>query len=611
MCGIAGAADSGQTRDVAARVRAMLDAMRHRGPDASAVQELAGCEGRRIALGAVRLRIIDLDPVADQPIANADESVWVACNGEIYNFRELRAELIAAGYEFRSNGDTECIVHLYRHVGGDVARLASRLRGMFAIAIWDVRLGRLSLVRDRLGIKPLHWVRTVGGIAFCSEQRPLAGAGAGFVSGAPSLTAIAGLLTKGAVPHATPALEGIRRLGPGELLTWDGADEVIARWWKPAFAYRADLLDRDAARSDIASVFDGAVARHLVADRPTGVFLSSGVDSSAIATVAARSGAQKSLTVRFPDDPASDEGQAAEATARALGFEHIAVPVTGSEVRRLLPEFVRSLDSPSADGLNTWLVCRAAREAGLVVALSGLGGDELFAGYRTFKLVPRLRAALSVITRVPRPARRLLASAMDATARTRPLARALTDFAGMSGAYHATRAIFQPHELADIGLPAPHLVEVAAHMDPLDAVTLLELQSYLLDQLLADSDSTSMAHSIEIRVPLLDDEVIEAALSLPPPVRRQGKNLLADAVGLGQRAAKRPFALPFASWLSGPLCDTFRDAVLDDALPLGDVLPSPFRRQLWQQFDSGRAHWSKVWAIGMLRMWPGANGLRW
>ena len=585
----------------------MVRAMHHRGPDANGTKVFASDVGRRATLGAVRLRIIDVAPTADQPMSDATGVVTTVFNGELYNFKELRAELSAMGYAFRTSSDTECLVHLYDYLDGDVARIAGRLRGMFAFAIWDNARGRLVAARDRLGIKPFHWTLTPRGFAFCSEQRGLVAAG--LIDGSPNLDAIAGYLAKGVVANGQNILHDAQHLSPGEALSWDGGKPIIERWWRPVFTTRADLLARDRAQDHITSNVTDAVARHLVADRAVGVFLSSGTDSTAIATLAAQSGAQRSLTVCFPDEPALNEGDVASATAARLGFDHVDVPVTGSDAAELLPSFLQSLDSPTADAFNNWLVCRAARDAGLVVVLSGVGGDELFAGYRTFRQVPWLRAISPVIGRLPSAARRVSAHALRRLPQTRPLARAFSAAPGSAGAYHAIRRIFDDAEIEGMGLAKPRLLGLANDPGGIDAVTLLELESYLRDQLLPDADTTSMSHSLELRVPLLDDNVVDAALALPVSMRVHGKQLLATAAGIGDRPPKRTFTLPLEHWLKGPLRDTLRDALLDDALPFADVLPATFRERLWRDYEHGRCHWNKAWTVAVLRMWPGANGL--
>ncbi len=610
MCGIAGAVgDVARAPDSLGRVRAMVAAIDHRGPDANGVVALSGPRGPEVVLGAVRLRIIDLAPAADQPMANAESDVWTVFNGEIYNFRELRATLEAAGFTFKSSSDTEVLVNLYRYLDGDVDAIARRLRGMFAFAIFDTTTGRLVAARDRLGIKPFAWTRSPHGLAFCSEQRALARAG--FVTGAPNLDALGGYLVKGVAANGQSILEGVRHLTPGHALTWHDGNLTESTWWEPRVTSRTTLVSEELAQRELDDVAPDAVRRHLVADRTVGVFLSSGTDSQAVAALAARDGAIKSLTVTFPEEPDLDEAGPARDAAQRFGLDHSEVPVTARDALDAFPRALASFDSPTADGFNTWLISRAAKDAGLVVVLSGLGGDELFAGYRTFQTVPQLRQVLRVVNRVPATGRSILAAAGARYAVTRPWVRALDGGRGLSDAYHLTRRLFARSEIEGLGLHEPALQEVPDFSDPTDGITLLELQSYLRDQLLPDSDTTSMSHSIELRVPLLDDDMVSVALALPARMRKNGKQLLATSAGLGERPPKRPFALPMQQWATTSLRDITRDALLDDSLPFADVLPATFRRQLWEDTKANRVQWAKPWSVAVLRLWPQANGFDW
>lgn len=587
----------------------MLAGIHHRGPDANGIESLEGPGTRSATFGAVRLRIIDLDPTADQPMSNATGDIWTVFNGEIYNFRELRAELEAAGFKFRSSCDTECLVHLYQHLDGDVVRIANRLRGMFAFAIWDSKTGRVVLARDRLGIKPLYWTPTNDGFAFCSEQRALAKCGV--IAAEPNLSAVAGYLAKGVVPSDTSLLSNVEHLAAGHCMTWTGGQPEITEWWRPVLSFRADLGFEDRAQTELGNVVTDAVSRHLVADRRVGVFLSSGTDSAAVATIAAHAGAQESLTLTFPDDPSLDEGSAAAATASRLGTHHHEVPMCRSDALVAMEPAIASFDSPTADGFNSWLLARAAKQAGMTVVLSGLGGDELLAGYPTFTSVPRLRRMLPFINATPHGVRRGLARALDPLPRTRPWTRALEGGHGYGGAYHLMRRLFGDREIETLGLVPPALRGVSERLEAVDAVTLLEIQNYLRAQLLPDADTTSMAHSIELRVPLLDDRVVSTALAFPPHIRANGKRLLAAAAGLPHQPAKRPFALPMQDWIDTSLQAAVRGAILDDSLPFADILPRVFREKLWHDTEQKQVHWAKPWSVAVLRLWPHANGFDW
>ena len=385
MCGFVGWAG----RDASAGpIRLGVDAIAHRGPDAAGVTELGGPDGERgvrCVLGSVRLRIIDISPEGDQPMPNEDGSAWVSFNGELYNHPELRAWLDGRGHTFRSKTDTEALVHAYEEFADDPHRMLDRLRGMFAFGLWDSNRGRLFMARDRLGIKPLYYAQTSdGGVAFASEIRALARAGV--ITPSPDTDAIRGYLLRGVIPGPSSAFEGVRELPAGCYALWDGSGPPqVRRWWSLSMA--SDPAVAAAPVEALSEALEDAVARHLVADRPIGVFLSSGVDSGAIATVAAKRGTIRTFTVTFPD-LGDDEGSAAADLARRIGASHEEVQVTATDVESWVRRGLADMDQPTHDGLNSWLVSRAAHEAGLVVALSGLGGDELFGGYGSFGFVP-------------------------------------------------------------------------------------------------------------------------------------------------------------------------------------------------------------------------------
>ena len=374
MCGIAGWAGPSTSGTHEAEITRAITALHHRGPDASAVKILHG--DRSAVLGAVRLRIRDLSSAADQPLSSPDGMVWVSFNGELYNEAELRHKLIAAGHRFRTQTDTECLVHLYEDVDGDPHRMLPQLRGMFSFAIWDTRRGRLLLARDRLGIKPLVYVRSGSGIYFASEVRALLSAGV--VSDAEP-AALGPFLAWGSLPSGRSIVAGVQNLAPGHFLSWDGSEHV-ERWWAPSYVPHPELNGPDQAREQLRAALEDSVSRHLVADRTVGLFLSSGVDSGAIATLAAAAGSQRALTVTFPEASDLDETDGATEIARELGIAHEVVPVRSADIGDLFPSFLKSLDHPTVDGFNTWIVCRAASETGLVVALLAWGATSCSAG---------------------------------------------------------------------------------------------------------------------------------------------------------------------------------------------------------------------------------------
>lgn len=608
MCGIAGWAGTGDPAVAERNVRRAVDALAHRGPDANGTRRFPGL--RSGVLGAVRLRIVDLSSSADQPLSNDEGSVCVAFNGELYNFRELRLKLEKAGHRFRTDGDTECLVHLYEESDGDISRMLPELRGMYAFAIWDTARQRLLLARDRLGIKPLLWTLVDGGIAFASEVRALARGG--WLSGEVNPAAINEYLAWGSVPGDRTILAGAEKLRPGSFLLWEGGSPEITRWWSPFVRPQTELASFGSAQERLRAVLTDSVGRHLVAERTVGLFLSSGTDSTALATLAASQGAQRGITVTFPEHPALSEGDVAAETARELGITHEQVPVTGKDVADSLATFLSSLDQPTTDAFNTWLVCRSAKDAGLVVALSGLGGDELFGGYPTFSLAPKSQRLITLLSRLPFGARRSTAGLLSRWQPGGRAARLLMAPIGTTGAYGAVRRLYGDADLHRLGLGPAGDVAIPRYGEVGDSLTHLELTRFMADQLLPDTDSVSMAHSLEVRVPLIDDSVVDLCLAIPSAVRlAPQKQLLRAASGIAGAPIKRPFTMPFADWLKGPLCDAIRDGVCSDERPFGQLLPGAYRRSIWEAYERGRVHWSRPWALAVLRLWPEANGFMW
>jgi asparagine synthase (glutamine-hydrolysing) len=607
MCGLLGVV---RTRCDDADERAIVEglaALDHRGPDARIIRNFAN-GGRGCTLGHTRLRIIDLSPEGDQPLPNEEASVWVAYNGELYNHPELRAELERHEHRYRSLTDTEDLVHLYERMRGDVPSMLGRLRGMFAFALWDETRGRLILARDRLGIKPLYWTDVSGGVAFASEIRALVRAG--FAADHIDEDDLGRYLVWGRVRGARTIFSDVVELPPGSWLEWSGGAPVVRAWARPDVEPDTNVA-ADAERF-LRAALDDSVERHLVADRSVGVFLSGGIDSGAVAALAANRGASRMFTVAFPET-GDDEAASAAGLARQLGAQHDRVPVTGAEVASMFPDILRSMDQPTSDGVNTWVVCRAAHDAGLVVALSGVGGDELFGGYPSFRLVPLVERAARAASVLPSNIRIRVARDLARFVPDDRMARVLTASKGSEGAYAAVRELRAPVLLRSAGVCVPSDADAVTSVDgchPADRVTMLELRNYLPDQLLRDTDQMSMAHSLEVRVPLLDDNVVRTALALPAAVRaEEGKRLLARAARVPP-TAKRPFALPFERWLRGPLRDPVRDALLSDELPFANELPGGFRRGVWEAFERGRTHWSRPWSIAVLRRWPVENGIR-
>ena len=605
MCGIAGVASRGGAF-TAADADVAAHRLHHRGPDAGGSRSFGEC-----ALGHTRLRIIDLSPLGDQPLPNEDRTVWAVFNGEIYNFGELRRDLESAGHRFLSDTDSEVLVHLYEEDGDE---LASRLRGMFAFAIWDTRRRRLLLCRDRLGVKPLYYRVEGGDLAFASEVQALAR-----TSDEVDVAALHGFLRLGWVPGPATILAGVEELLPGHQLSWEDGSATVRRYWSLPVP---DPGSAPPTPAELADVLRDAMRRHLVADVPVGLFLSAGVDSVVLARLAADIAPDlRSYTVAF--DTPEDESPEAQAIARRLGIENTVVRVDDIEALASLGSFVAGMDQPTVDGLNSWLISRAVRDAGAVVALSGIGGDELFAGYSTFWHVPRLVRAGRVLGRLPG----LPDAAADALARSGRTAswrgrRALEAVArgGSIDAYAAVRGLFGVAELERLWPPAREhagnrVVRTTGRPggDGLAAVADLELANYLPFQLLRDGDCMSMAHALEVRVPLLDDAVVEVAARGLRSDPAWSKRRLVSAVDpellpLVDRP-KRTFTLPIDDWMRGRL-----NGVVEDALvSLGDAGLGFDRRaltDLWLGYGAGHVGWRPVWALTVLGRWLGERDAR-
>jgi asparagine synthase (glutamine-hydrolysing) len=623
----------------------MCAAMRHRGPDEEGFL-LDQPRAPGLALGMRRLSIIDL-PGGHQPIWNENRDVAVIFNGELYNYRDLRTRLSLCGHRFTTQSDTEILVHGWEEWGED---LLNELRGMFAFALLDLReryatAPILFLARDPLGIKPLYYTQTADCFAFASEVRALLAAG--IAPKQVSQDALTAYLLFGSVSEPVTILEGVFSLPPGHrmlLYVPDRRRMPRARpWWDPTRgpAARDSKKPRDFsnAAARLKPLLEDAVLAHLIADVPVGLFLSSGLDSSAIAALAGRAQAGiRSFTLTFPGT-AYDEGAAVRAVSKHCGTQHTEVPLDGDAMLLRLDEAVSALDQPTMDGINTYFVSWAAREVGLKVALSGLGGDELFAGYQTFADAPQLARMIRAAWFAPAFARRAVApllAALIARKKSadagRKAASAWTNPDKLPHAYFFARALFPPGQLEKLIQPRfrPSTVNAdgvtleptwlgwlertadeARKLEPVAGISWLEMRTYMASTLLRDTDSVSMARSLEVRVPLLDTPLVEFVGSLPDVARRlpgAQKALLTKALGdllpaeiIAQR--KRTFTLPWEQWLRGPLRSKLEASLAEPAPALAPHLHPDGMRSVWSDFLAGKTSWSRPWSLYVLNEW--------
>lgn len=645
MCGICGVAFASRSTDAELRVRAMTAALVHRGPDEDGY--LTG-EPRApgLALGMRRLSIIDL-PGGHQPVWNESRNVAVIFNGELYNYRELRERLARSGHRFATHSDTEILVHAWEEWGED---LLAELRGMFAFALLDLReryatAPILFLARDPLGIKPLYYTQTPDGFAFASEVRALLAAG--IVPKQLSQDALTAYLLFGSISEPVTMLEGVFSLPPGHRLLLYVPDRrrmPRARpWWdatqSPAARDTRKPRDLASAAKQLRPLLEDAVRAHLIADVPVGLFLSSGLDSGAIAALAAREQAGiRSFTLTFPGT-SFDEAPLAGVVAKHCATRHTEVPLDGGAVLSRLDEALAALDQPTMDGINTYFVSWAAREVGLKVALSGLGGDELFAGYRTFSDSPRFARLIRAgwffppfLRRAVSPLVAALAAQRGSPDGGRKAASAWNSPEALPHPYYFARTLFPPGELAQLTEPRfrpstinadgvtleptwlgwlQRTADEARKLEPVAGLAWLELRTYMASTLLRDTDSVSMAQSLEVRVPLLDTPLVEFVSSLPDDARRRTgtqKALLVEAVRdllpqeiLSQR--KRTFTLPWEEWLRGPLRPRLEASFADPAPALAPHLHSQGVRTVWLAFLAGKTSWSRPWSLYVLNEW--------
>lgn len=564
MCGLNGVVRLGASSPPIdeREVLATRDAMKSRGPDgADAWFDPAGLA----ALGHRRLAIIDLSDRARQPFASADGRHLIVFNGEIYNYKELRSEVLSKGASLRSDSDTEVLLDMLVREGPSALR---RARGMFALAMWDRVERRLLLARDPYGIKPLYYADDGGTFRFASQVRALAP----YVDGAVDPAGLCGFLLWGAVPEPFTFLRGVKALPAGHaLLVEDGRLGVPA-----PFERLGDEPAPVGGPADAPAALADSVRAHLVADVPVGLFLSAGVDSSLIASLASRASEAplEAFTLSFDEYEGSsdDELPLAREIARRLGLRHVERRLRRDEFLSALPDVLRAMDQPSIDGFNTYFVSRAAVAAGLKVALSGLGGDELFGSYPSFRQLPRAVRFAKALGRLP-GGRSAWAAVARRARETRPKWAGLADVAAtLEGAYLVRRALFLPSEIpllvggetAREGLGAyeplaalaRYAPETESAGDDWRRVHLLESCQYMRNQLLRDADWASMAHGLEIRVPFADATLRRRFDSLRfEPARSAGKAALLRRVWAGApedvlRRAKTGFTIPVARWLS-------------------------------------------------------------
>ena len=622
MCGIAGVVDYERPIDVSVLAPRLDAALAHRGPDGAGTWTSPIHTTPAVLLVHRRLAIIDPGPGGAQPMSTPDGRHHLVFNGEIYNYRALRADLESRGERFATGSDTEVLLRL---VARDGPAGLARLRGMFAFACWDCADRSLLVARDRFGIKPLYVAANGGRVAFASELSALRAAD--LVEKTPSTAGVLAFLEWGSVPPPLTWTRGVEMLPPGTWRQWTTGGSATTRGMfadvRNAYVGAPPPADADDAfRRDVADALRDSVGAHLVADVPVGVFLSGGIDSGALVSCASSLGASnlQTFTVGFDDE--SSEAERAGRVATAFHTRHHELRVSSRDVACDLAAVVARLDQPTIDAVNSYYVSRAVAATGIKAVLSGAGGDELFGGYPSFARLPRAMAA----KRLAGPLWPAVASLTDVLIPERLRAR-WRHFAETNGsfaeAYRVQRGFLLPDEVRTIAGPALRdadwrqaadavrdaedslLAPISRDEQPAASVARLETRMYLGSQLLRDLDVMSMAHALEVRVPLVDHELLSRVwprLGGHPELMR-GKRLLYESLErpLPLEIVNHPkqgFTLPFARWMNGELAPLVRDGL--QRLADGGWITREAPDRLWSDWSRGASHWTRPWGLSVL-----------
>ena len=619
MCGIAGLIDpsvSAEAREQA--VLRMCESMIHRGPDDLGMTSLG-----MATIGMRRLAIFD-PANGKQPMSTANGQRTLVFNGAIYNFNDLKLELEGNGWRFRTRCDTEVLLAAL-DVWGEGA--LSRLRGMFALALWDAKEESLLLARDPLGIKPLYFSHSGRRLAFASEITPMLNAG--LIDGSIDPASVADYLAWFSVPAPRTIYRNVSSMQPGEVLRFSGGKLTARSDWSFAAisSQQRPCSTRVEFIGELRERLNDTIRAHVLADVPVGAFLSGGLDSAVVAGLMSKASgvALKTFTIGFEEDGFS-EADEAEETARHLGSIHHTRILTGDEVARDLDKFLAAFDQPSGDGVNTYYVSQTAQEGGVKVALSGLGGDELFGGYPSFRQIPMFAGKLAKWRRLPEPLRKLFIEALRmGTARPRKLADILEfamdahDLGALQRRVFSEprrKSILAPEVACGLGLLSPfhpRLESIRADVPSGDLFSLAsawEIRTYMADVLLRDSDVMGMRHSLELRVPFVDRPLIEWLWNQPAQYKfdpRKPKTALVEATAdvlppsLGKRR-KRGFTLPFPIWMRKDLRPFLEDTFSLSSADKSGLFSGAAVQGIWREFisRSDNRDWSRVWSLGSI-----------
>jgi len=629
MCGINGLIGIANTNIAKQKVIAMNNRMRHRGADDEGVfvQE-------NIALGHRRLSIIDLSAAGHQPMSSFDGRYQIVYNGELYNFKELKFELqrVVAGsnqqaYIFQTNTDTEVIIAAYIRWGADCVK---RFNGMFAFAIWDTLNKELFIARDRLGIKPLYYFYTNGVFGFSSEIRSLLASE--LLPKKLDENALIDYLRYQTVHAPHTIVKGVKMLMPGHSIEMKNGELKIKKYW----SLSANISDDSNGKSyeevcaDVNHLLTKAVERRLIADVPFGAFLSGGIDSSAIVGLMSKVSSEKVKTFNISfDESEFSESKYASLIAKKFNTDHHEIILTPADFMEELPNALKAMDHPSGDGPNTYVVSKATKNAGITMALSGLGGDELFAGYDVFKRSLELnkKAWLNAFPQVLRGVgAKALLKAKPGIASEKIAELLMQNKINFNSFYPISRQVLMDKQILNIvnrsQLTKNRVAEiieesqVSSLTSHISQVSIAEISTYMQNVLLRDSDQMSMAHALEVRVPFIDYTLVEYVLGLPDKYKSTAspKKLLVDALGdlLPGEIVNRPkmgFTLPWKQWMKKELKTFCEEKII--ALSKRSLFNEKETMKLWTDFltDSKSISWSRIWHLVVLEYWLQENNI--
>ena len=632
MCGINGIVGFENEQEAESLIAKMNKSLAHRGPDDEGTWVNNG-----IALGQRRLSIIDLSPAGHQPMPSYNGRYIIVFNGEIYNYRQLKFDLqrsesgtTQAAYFFKTNTDTEVILAAYLRWG---EKCLEYLNGMFAFAIWDTENRKLFIARDRLGIKPLYFYFKAGLFVFSSELRALLSGG--IVPRKLNKNSLPDYLRYQTVHAPDTIIEGVNMLLPGHSMLLQNSQLTINCYWDliekstdPKLEKKSKM-DYSEVCKNVNTLLTKAVERRLVADVPFGAFLSGGIDSSAIVGLMAKVATDKVKTFNVSfDEGEFSESQYAQLIARKFNTEHHEIKLSPADFLRQLPQAIAAIDHPTADGLNTYIVSQATRNAGITMALSGLGGDELFAGYAVFKRTLELNkkwwlnTAPQVVKNNAAAVLKLIKPGIAADKIAELLRAGSVNF---KNSYPLSRQVLLDAQISALlnnpNLPVNRVSESLKRINTgnkkqISAVSIAEIQTYLQNVLLRDTDQMSMAHALEVRVPFLDFNLVEYVLALPDELKYPytPKKLLTDALGelLPPEISNRPkmgFTFPWEHWMKNELRSFCEQRVL--SLSKRACFNEIAVNKLWKQFIKGDKHvnWSRVWMLVVLENWLIENNI--